>query len=122
VTHQEPQTASAVSIDPSVFQEKFDELADELAPLFARRERGLPPALQTDTANGEECDEYPFRTTLEGAANPDWDFSVRAVNGKQNGSAGQTLMIYMRNHRILAWDATLPAEYNDRFYVQIVDW
>ena len=38
MTHHEPQTASAVSIDPLVFQAKFDELADELAPLFARRE------------------------------------------------------------------------------------
>ncbi|WP_274563730.1 NucA/NucB deoxyribonuclease domain-containing protein [Streptomyces spiramyceticus] len=82
---------------------------------------GLPLSLRPDTANGEECDEYPFRTTLEGAANPDWDFSVRAVNGSQNGSAGQTLMVYMRNHRILAWDDTLPADYNDRFYVQIVN-
>ncbi|MFF3877276.1 hypothetical protein [Streptomyces sp. NPDC001978] len=38
MTHQEPQTASAVSRDPLLFQEKFDELAADLAPLFARRE------------------------------------------------------------------------------------
>jgi SRSO17 transposase len=38
VTQHEDQAASAVSIDPSLFQEKFDELAADLAPLFARRE------------------------------------------------------------------------------------
>lgn len=82
---------------------------------------GIPLLLRPDTANGEECDEYPFRATLEGAASPDWDFSVQAVNGTQNGSAGQMLMIYLRNHRILAWDSTIPADYNDRYYVQIID-
>ncbi|WP_437097295.1 NucA/NucB deoxyribonuclease domain-containing protein [Streptomyces sp. enrichment culture] len=82
---------------------------------------GLPLSLRPDTANGEECDEYPFRVSLEGAASSDWDFSVQAVNGTQNGSAGQMLMIYMRNHRILAWDDLIHADYNDRYYVQIVD-
>ncbi|MFD4971817.1 transposase, partial [Streptomyces sp. NPDC058424] len=38
MTQHEDQAASAVSIDPSLFQEKFDELAAELAPPFARRE------------------------------------------------------------------------------------
>ncbi|MGX4695479.1 hypothetical protein [Streptomyces sp. JNUCC 63] len=38
MTQHEDQAASAVSIDPSLFQEKFDDLAAELAPLFARRE------------------------------------------------------------------------------------
>ncbi|MFE4413855.1 IS701 family transposase, partial [Streptomyces sp. NPDC056821] len=37
MTQHEDHAASAVSIDPSLFQEKFDELAAELAPLFARR-------------------------------------------------------------------------------------
>jgi hypothetical protein len=38
VTQHEDQAASAVSIDPGLFQEKFDEVTGELAPLFARRE------------------------------------------------------------------------------------
>ena len=38
MTQHEDQAASAVSIDPSLFQEKFDELSAALAPLFARRE------------------------------------------------------------------------------------
>jgi SRSO17 transposase len=38
VTHQDLQAASAVSLDPALFEEKFDELSAGLAPLFARRE------------------------------------------------------------------------------------
>ncbi|MFF0041631.1 IS701 family transposase [Streptomyces mirabilis] len=38
MTQQDPQAASAVSIDPRLFQAKFEELTAELAPLFARRE------------------------------------------------------------------------------------
>ncbi|MGW0615427.1 NucA/NucB deoxyribonuclease domain-containing protein [Streptomyces sp. NPDC002788] len=50
---------------------------------------GLPYTLQPKT--GQDCDEYPFRSTLEGAASPDWDFSVRAVDSTQNRSAGGSL-------------------------------
>lgn len=67
----------------------------------------------------EECDEYPFATTLEGAAHPDWDFSVRAVPDFQNSTAGGRLGTYLTDDRILSWDPTLPLEANDRFYVQI---
>lgn len=38
MTQHEDQTASAVSIDPLLFQEKFDQLSADLAPLFTRRE------------------------------------------------------------------------------------
>jgi hypothetical protein len=38
VTHHEDQAASAASRDPLLFQEKFAELAADLAPLFTRRE------------------------------------------------------------------------------------
>ncbi|MFI6401129.1 hypothetical protein [Streptomyces sp. NPDC050548] len=38
MTHHEDQAASAVSIDPQLFQEQFDEFAADLAPLFSRRE------------------------------------------------------------------------------------
>ena len=38
MTHQDLQAASAVSLDPALFEEKFDELSAGLAPLFARRE------------------------------------------------------------------------------------
>ena len=39
VTQHEDQTASAVSLDPLLFQEKFDQLSAALAPLFTRREQ-----------------------------------------------------------------------------------
>lgn len=72
--------------------------------------RGLP----TRPPTGTDCDEYPFRSTVEGAANPDWDFSVKAVNRSQNRSAGASLGIYLDADRILYRDA-------DAFYVEIVD-
>jgi hypothetical protein len=80
---------------------------------------GLPVLLQPTL--GEDCDEYPFRSTLEGAASPDWDFSVRAVNSTQNQSAGGSLAGFYNTDRILAWDQDMPYPYdtNDQFYVQI---
>ncbi|MFF2065832.1 NucA/NucB deoxyribonuclease domain-containing protein [Streptomyces sp. NPDC058200] len=82
---------------------------------------GLPYNLQTKT--GQECDEYPFRSTLEGAANQNWDFSVRAVTDRQNSSAGGSLSAFYESDRILAYDASLPDPdiSNDTFYVQIHD-
>ncbi|GAA1823270.1 hypothetical protein GCM10009682_49470 [Luedemannella flava] len=68
---------------------------------------------------GNDCDEYPFRSTREGAASrarlgeAGWDFSVRAVDSKQNQLAGSRLNKYYRSDRIL---------YNtDDFYVNIID-
>jgi hypothetical protein len=58
---------------------------------------GLP----TPPAPGQHCDEYPFASTLEGAASPNWDFSVRAVDGRQNCSAGGLLNYYLTSDRIL---------------------
>jgi hypothetical protein len=60
VTQHEGQAASAVSTDPRVFQEKFDELAAELAPLFARREPQAHAAdylrgLLADLVGAENC-------------------------------------------------------------------
>jgi hypothetical protein len=60
-----------------------------------------------------ECDEYPFRSTYQGAANADWDFSIRYVSGSQNSSAGAVLGTYYREDRILYYD--------DAFYVKVVD-
>lgn len=82
---------------------------------------GLPYNLEPKT--GQDCDEYPFRSTLQGAASPDWDFSVRAVDSTQNRSAGGSLSAFYESDRVLAWDANLPTPYdtNDVFYVQIHD-
>jgi hypothetical protein len=80
---------------------------------------GLPTP--PDTSKQEECDEYPFASTLEGAAHPYWDFSVQAVPQKDNSIAGAELRVWYTNDRILAWDQDLPSPdiTNDTFYVQI---
>lgn len=82
---------------------------------------GLPPDKRPDKTKQEQCDEYPFRATLEGAANPNWDFSVRAVPRSDNASAGSRLKLYYLHERILSWDPTLPdpADSNDWYWVNI---
>ena len=79
---------------------------------------GLPVPPRTPD---EQCDEYPFASTLEGAAHPYWDFSVKAVPQPDNSIAGARLANYYVDDRILAWDPGLdrPDETNDRFYVEI---
>ncbi|WP_449349597.1 NucA/NucB deoxyribonuclease domain-containing protein [Streptomyces shaanxiensis] len=58
----------------------------------------------------EECDEYPFASTWQGAGKGDGNFSVRYVDGTQNGNAGTDL-----NNWYIA-DRTL---HNDKFYVYV---
>ncbi|MEH1016284.1 hypothetical protein V6U90_24655 [Micromonospora sp. CPCC 206060] len=62
----------------------------------------------------EQCDEYPFAATMEGAASPIWDFSVQGVNAEHNSRAGSYLRWY------LFWDRILYED-QDSFYVNIVD-
>jgi hypothetical protein len=79
---------------------------------------GLPTRPNTPA---EQCDEYPFGSTLEGANHPDWDFSVLAVPQRDNSVAGGLLRSWYTDDRILAWDASLPVPdiTNDEFYVNI---
>ncbi|MFF9691375.1 NucA/NucB deoxyribonuclease domain-containing protein [Streptomyces sp. NPDC014623] len=81
----------------------------------------LDTGLPTRPPAGEQCDEYPFASTLEGAGNPRPDFSVKSIPATDNRVAGGMLRKYYVDDRILAWDPTLPRPYttNDRFYVQI---
>ncbi|GGK18425.1 hypothetical protein GCM10010124_08760 [Pilimelia terevasa] len=82
------------------------------------QDTGLP----TPPTGDDQCDEYPFAATKQGSANIYWDFSVRAVNGKQNGSAGSVLSNYY------LWDRQLhvqtmdgqPADF-DGYWVDILD-
>ncbi|MBO4206816.1 NucA/NucB deoxyribonuclease domain-containing protein [Micromonospora echinofusca] len=62
----------------------------------------------------EQCDEYPFAATMEGAASPIWDFSVQGVDATHNSRAGSYLRWY------LFWDRILYED-RDSFYVNIVD-
>ncbi|WP_331735280.1 NucA/NucB deoxyribonuclease domain-containing protein (plasmid) [Streptomyces sp. NBC_01166] len=81
----------------------------------------LDTGLPTRPSSGEQCDEYPFASTLEGAGHPRPDFSVKSIPATDNRVAGGMLRKYYVDDRVLAWDPTLPRPYqtNDRFYVQI---
>ncbi|MEV4436630.1 NucA/NucB deoxyribonuclease domain-containing protein [Streptomyces sp. NPDC049585] len=59
---------------------------------------------------GEECDEYPFASSWEGAGKGDGNFSVKYVDGAQNGNAGTDLNNWYVADRIL---------HKDAFYVSI---
>ncbi|REF00626.1 deoxyribonuclease NucA/NucB [Thermomonospora umbrina] len=61
---------------------------------------GLPAT----TAPDQQCDEYPFGSTWEGAADPDHDFSVRWVDKSHNASAGYRLLEFYVNDRILRYE------------------
>lgn len=63
-------------------------------------------------ANKEHCDEYPFASTLEGAANDNFDFSVKLIPECANCAAGSTQSIFWMRYRVLP---------GDTFYVKIYD-
>ncbi|MCM2393768.1 NucA/NucB deoxyribonuclease domain-containing protein [Streptomyces albipurpureus] len=54
---------------------------------------------------GEQCDEFPFASTKEGAGKGDGNFSVRYVPGSENGSAGAKLAVWYGQDRIIDGDA-----------------
>ncbi|MFJ4099894.1 NucA/NucB deoxyribonuclease domain-containing protein [Amycolatopsis japonica] len=62
----------------------------------------------------EQCDEYPFAATVEGAASPVWDFSVKYIDGWQNGQGGNALQALYQSSRILYKDL-------DKFYVNVIN-
>jgi hypothetical protein len=72
----------------------------------------LPPP-----ASGQDCDEYPFASTKQGAALGDGNFSVRYVDAGQNRSAGGALPAYYLWDRILYWDSVTRPPL-DEFWVK----
>jgi hypothetical protein len=50
---------------------------------------------------GEQCDEFPFASSWEGGGLGDGNFSVRYVDGGQNGKAGSNLSTWYSQDRIL---------------------
>ncbi|MFI7224082.1 DNRLRE domain-containing protein [Nonomuraea angiospora] len=46
------------------------------------------------------CDEYPFASTLEGAASTEWDFSIRAIKAKDNQDQGNALGRFYAEFRV----------------------
>lgn len=51
------------------------------------------------------CDEYPFKTTLEGAAYGDNNYSARVIDAKDNQRAGSRLGVWFGDDHILDGDA-----------------
>jgi hypothetical protein len=83
---------------------------------------GLPASMYDPTPPlKQQCDEYPFASTKEGAGVGDWNFSVMGVNGRQNGCAGAALKRYYKDDRILVWRQEVPDDALDTFYVRIND-
>ncbi|MFJ9213881.1 NucA/NucB deoxyribonuclease domain-containing protein [Streptomyces sp. NPDC102264] len=65
-------------------------------------------------AAGKDCDEYPFRSSAEGAARYLYegtgdefkdDFSVRYIDSAENQEAGRRLGAWYHSDRILDWEA-----------------
>ncbi|MEU9117908.1 hypothetical protein AB0D04_40860 [Streptomyces sp. NPDC048483] len=83
------------------------------------KDTGLPPSKRPDKTKKEECDEYPFASTVEGAASKKWDFSVRAASRAHNKRAGNILRVYYLEDRMLAWDETFTENGNDQFFMRI---
>ncbi|MFF4223586.1 hypothetical protein ACFYZH_12110 [Streptomyces abikoensis] len=65
---------------------------------------GLPPYNTTV----DDCDEYPFSSTYEGASSTEWDFSVRNIAYSENRGAGTDLGDFYVDDRILAWPVEDP--------------
>ncbi|WP_165781209.1 DNRLRE domain-containing protein [Streptosporangium minutum] len=64
---------------------------------------------ETNELNLEDCDEFPFASTEEGAAyvhpqNGADNFSILALNHKQNEAAGTDLNVFYSRYRVLAGD------------------
>ncbi|MEV5552010.1 DNRLRE domain-containing protein [Nonomuraea wenchangensis] len=49
---------------------------------------------------GNSCDEYPFASTVQGAAYAEGHFSVRAVNHQQNIDQGHVLRSFYAHYRV----------------------
>ncbi|HEX6684651.1 MAG TPA: PKD domain-containing protein [Candidatus Limnocylindrales bacterium] len=69
----------------------------------------------------QQCDEFPFASTIEGAGKGDGNFSVKGVLAEHNSCAGNALGQYYRNDRILVWRPDLPEIAKDEYYVEITD-
>lgn len=77
----------------------------------ARQSRNTAAAKATclsyyGTYNGTvlNCDEYPFKTTLEGAAFGDNNYSARVIDAKDNQRAGSRLGVWFGDDHILDGD------------------
>jgi hypothetical protein len=89
-----------------------------------RRSPYTDTGLPSPPGAGQQCDEYPFASTAQGAGARSrglpWDFSVKAVTTSHNASAGNALGQFYRDDRIL-YSLNKPiGEFVDLFYVEIL--
>ncbi|MDJ1645425.1 NucA/NucB deoxyribonuclease domain-containing protein [Streptomyces pakalii] len=108
-------------LHPTEYKSNSDHKDGACYKTGPERNTYLDTGLPNRPPQGEQCDEYPFASTLEGAGNPTYDFSVKSIPARDNRVAGGMLRKYYVDDRILAWDAGLPRPdtTNDRFYVHI---
>ncbi|MFG2103664.1 hypothetical protein ACGFJ5_24050 [Micromonospora echinaurantiaca] len=86
---------------------------------FPYYELGLPA--EKYNPPDQQCDEFPFASTREGAGVGDWNFSVLGVTAADNRCAGLALKRYYRDDRVLVWQPTVPTAAEDEFFVHITD-
>lgn len=105
---------------PKVIPGKYSEPVDPNLALHRAPSDTANRAVSTPACNaafgsprptGKQCDEYPFASTLEGAASTTWDYSIKLVIDKHNTNAGSALSKFYKDDRIL--------RNSDFFYVQI---
>jgi Deoxyribonuclease NucA/NucB len=71
--------------------------------ILKRRNRAKACPTRLKRPPGMSCDEYPFASTREGAAsNP--DFSSAFVNAQENKAAGDDLLRFYRDNRVIDGD------------------
>jgi hypothetical protein len=74
----------------------------------------LPPRLPD-----QDCDEFPFASTYEGAGLGDGNFSVKYLNDEQNRRSGRVLRDYYRWDRILYEQSPGDGTVLDEFWVNV---
>lgn len=70
-----------------------------------------------------QCDEYPFASTLQGAAADRINYSVRAVYASHNDLHGRALKAFYGHYRLLYYDPNnTPTKTSDSpFWVKIAN-
>jgi hypothetical protein len=71
----------------------------------ANRNAACPSSLER--LPSQQCDEYPFASTWQGAKSGGGDFSRRMINGKQNEEGGKALGRFYLYNRIIEKDKFL---------------
>ncbi|MFF1696501.1 NucA/NucB deoxyribonuclease domain-containing protein [Streptomyces sp. NPDC058257] len=82
---------------------KFDSASADVSKKNGAAKNAACAGLSHNT--GEQCDEFPFASTKEGAGKGDGNFSVKYVPQSDNSKAGGALSKRYGQDRILDGDA-----------------